>query len=151
MDVLELLTDEHDEAKAVFKKIEKADGAAAARLWDQLKGMLSLHEELEETFMYPQLKEERKTEDIILEAYQEHHVMDVLIEEISALDPKDETWHPKVKVLQENTEHHIEEEEGELFPKVRKIWDTAKREQVGRQMQEMKDRAHAADKERHAA
>ena len=151
MDVLRLLEDEHDEAKSVFKALEKARGSEASRLWDQLKSMLTLHEEMEETLFYPQLKAEKRTEDLILEAYQEHHVMDLLIEEISALEPTDEAWQPKVKVLQENTEHHIEEEEGELFPKVRKIWDTAKREQVGRQMQEMKDRAHAADKERHAA
>jgi len=151
MDVLRLLEDEHDEAKAVFKKIEKAEGAAAGRLWAKLHSMLTLHEEMEEKLFYPQLKETKQTEDLILEAYQEHHVMDVLQEEISALDPSDETWHPKVKVLQENTEHHIEEEEGELFPKVRKIWDTAKREQVGRQMQEMKDRAKKADQEPRAA
>jgi len=151
MDVLRLLEAEHDEAKAVFSKIEKAEGAAASRLWDQLKSLLTLHEEMEETLFYPQLKEREQTEDIILESYQEHHVMDVLIEEISALKPSDEAWHAKVKVLQENTEHHIEEEEGELFPKVRKIWDTAKRQQVGRQMQEMKDRQKKAGKERPAA
>jgi len=151
MDVLRLLEDEHDEAKSVFKKLEKADGQEASRLWDQLKSMLTLHEEMEETLFYPQLKAEKPTEDLILEAYQEHHVMDLLIDEISALEPADEAWQPKVKVLQENTEHHIEEEEGELFPKVRKIWDTAKRAQVGRQMEEMKERHKKANKERRAA
>jgi len=148
MDVLTFLKDEHDEAKQVFKKLEEAEGAGAGRLWDQLKNMLTLHEELEETFFYPQLKEEKNTEDLILESYQEHHVMDVLIEEISELKPSDETWQPKIKVLQENTEHHIEEEEGSLFPKVRKIWDTRKREEVGRQMQQRKTERH---KDRRAA
>jgi hemerythrin superfamily protein len=62
-----------------------------------------------------------------------------------------QAWQPKVKVLQENTEHHIEEEEGELFPKVRKIWNAAKREQVGGQMEEMKERQKKANKERRAA
>jgi len=138
MDVLIFLTDEHDEAKAVFKKLEKAEGAAATRLWKQLHDMLSTHEDLEETYFYPPLKKEAAAKDMILEAYQEHHVMDVLIAEISQLNPSDETWAPKIKVLQENTEHHIEEEEGELFPKVRKIWDKARREEVGRQMQEAK-------------
>ena len=138
MDVLTFLKDEHDEAKQVFKKLEEAKGASAGRLWDQLKNMLTLHEELEETFFYPQLKEEKNTEDLILESYQEHHVMDVLIEEISQLEPSDETWQPKIKVLMENTEHHIEEEETELFPKVRKIWDTAKRKEVGERMEQMK-------------
>jgi hemerythrin superfamily protein len=142
VDVLTFLKDEHAEAKAVFAKLEKAEGAAARKLFDQLKSMLSLHEEMEETFFYPQLKKEEAATDLILEAYQEHHVMDVLIDEISALKPSDEAWEPKIKVLQENTEHHIEEEEGELFPKVRKIWDTDRRQQVGRQMQDMKSQRH---------
>jgi hemerythrin superfamily protein len=138
MDVLKFLEDEHDEVKQVFKKLEQAEGASATRLWNQLKSMLTLHEELEETYFYPQLKEEKNTEDLVLEGYEEHHVMDVLIEEISQLEPSAENWQPKIKVLQENTEHHIEEEEGSLFPKVRKIWDTRKREEVGRQMQQRK-------------
>jgi hemerythrin-like domain-containing protein len=138
MDVLEFLTDEHDEAKAVFKKLEKAEGAEAGKLFNQLKSMLSLHEELEETYFYPQLKQEEAARDMVLEGYQEHHVMDVLIDEISKLKPSAEEWAPKIKVLQENTEHHIEEEEDELFPKVRKIWDADKRQKVGRQMQDTK-------------
>jgi hypothetical protein len=93
---------------------------------------------MEETFFYPQLKKDERAKDIVLEAYEEHHVMDVLIEEISKLKPSDEAFQPKVKVLQENTEHHIEEEEGELFPKVRKIWDAGKRREVGEKMEAMK-------------
>jgi hemerythrin-like domain-containing protein len=146
MDVLEFLTDEHDEAKAVFKKLEKAEGAEAGKLFDQLKSMLSLHEELEETYFYPQLKKEEAARDMILEGYQEHHVMDVLIDEISKLKPSAEEWAPKIKVLQENTEHHIEEEEDELFPKVRKIWDADKREKVGRQMQDTKTKRQKEQK-----
>jgi len=107
--------------------------------------MLSLHEKMEESFFYPRLKEAPKTEDLVLEGYQEHHVMDLLIDEISKLKPSDEAWQPKIKVLRENTEHHIEEEEGELFPKVRKIWDTRTRDEVGKQLQEMKAQ-HAANK-----
>ena len=138
MDVLQFLKDEHDEAKAVFGKLEKAKGAEAARLWEQLSSMLSLHEELEETYFYPRLREASSTEDLILEGYQEHHVMDVLISEISGLKPSAEEWEPKIKVLQENTEHHIEEEEGELFPKVRKIWDLDMRKRVGEEMENAK-------------
>ena len=148
MDCLKLLKDEHDEVKALFKKIDKAEGTEAAGLWADIKSRLTLHEELEETLFYPQLKEDDTTNEIVLEGYQEHHVMDLLIQEISALKPSAEEWHPKVTVLMENTEHHIEEEEGELFPKVRKIWNTDKREQVGGKMQEMKDRRL---KERQAA
>jgi len=140
MDVLKFLSDEHDEVKGVFKKLEKAEGNEAQRLWDQLHQMLTLHEEMEETFFYPRLKEKSTTEDLVLESYQEHHVMDLLMGEISKLKPSDEEWEPKITVLQENTEHHIEEEEGELFPKVRKIWDTNTRNEVGQQMEEMKSK-----------
>ena len=138
MDVLTFLKDEHDEVKSVFKKLEKAHGAEATRTWERLRDMLMLHEQMEETHFYPQLKKEKSAEDLILEGYEEHRVMDVLIGEISQFKPSDEQWEPKIKVLQENTEHHIEEEEGDLFPKVRKIWDKERREEVGKLMQQMK-------------
>jgi hypothetical protein len=140
MDCLQLLETQHDEAKKLFKRLDKAEGAEAAKLWNELKTKLSAHEEIEEALFYPELKKVKTTEDIILESYEEHHVMDVLIEEISALKPSDEAFHPKVTVLQENTEHHIEEEEGELFPKVRKVWDSAKRQEVGGKMEAMHER-----------
>jgi hemerythrin-like domain-containing protein len=146
MDVLTFLKDEHDEAKAIFKKLEDAEGASASRLWEQLRNMLQLHEEMEETLLYPQLKKEEAAKDLILESYQEHHVMDVLQDEISQLKPSAEAWQPKIKVLQENTEHHIEEEEKELFPKVRKIWDADRRATVGGQMQDMKAKRGGAHK-----
>jgi hemerythrin superfamily protein len=144
MDALRLLEQQHDEVKKLFKQIEQAEGERAGQLFTQIRDRLKLHEELEETHLYPRLKEDKAAGEIVLEAYQEHHVMDVLIDEIGRLKPSDEAFEPKVKVLQENTEHHIEEEEKELFPKVRKVWDTAKREQVGRQMEELARRRQAA-------
>jgi hypothetical protein len=138
MDCLKLLETQHDEAKQLFKKLEKAEGATAARLWTELRNALTMHEQLEEAHLYPALKKEKALEEMVLEAYQEHHVMDVLIDEISKLKPSDEAFAPKITVLQENTEHHIEEEEGELFPKVRKVWDTARRQEIGQQMAEQK-------------
>src|SRR5439155_26576606 len=99
-----------------------------------------------DVLLHPQLKKEEAAKDLILEGYQEHHVMDLLIDGISCPQTTDEAWQPKIKVLQENTEHHIEEEEGELFPKVRKIWDTEPSQQVGRQMQDMKSQRHKEQK-----
>jgi hemerythrin superfamily protein len=142
MDVLTFLKDEHDEIKSVFKKLQKASGNEAQRLWEQLSSMVNLHEELEEKYFYPRLRESSRVEDLVLESYQEHHVLDLLMGEISALKPSDEAWQPKIKVLQENTEHHIEEEEGELFPKVRKIWDTDMRGRVGEEMEREKAERH---------
>jgi hypothetical protein len=87
----------------------------------------------------------------VLRLLEDEHDEAKAVFKISALEPSDEAWQPKVKVLQENTEHHIEEEEAEHFAKVRKIWNAAKREQVGRQMEEMKERQKKANKERRAA
>lgn len=139
MDVLTLFKQDHDEVKQLFKKIEQTEGNEARRLWEQISSELSLHEELEEKLFYPRLRKEETARDLVLESYQEHHVMDVLIDEIGKLKPSDEAWQPKIKVLQENTEHHIEEEEGELFPKVRKIWNSDTRNEVGREVQQMKE------------
>jgi hemerythrin superfamily protein len=136
MDALRLLEQQHDEVKELFKKFEKSEGERSGKLFADIRQRLELHEELEETHLYPQLKQDPKAGELVLESYQEHHVMDLLIQEIGQLKPDDEAFEPKVKVLQENTEHHIEEEEKELFPMVRKIWDVDKREQVGRAMQD---------------
>jgi hypothetical protein len=137
MDCLTLLNEQHDEAKQLFKQLEKAEGAKASRLWNELQTKLTRHEELEEKYLYPELRTSETTEELTLEAYQEHHVIDLLIKEISALKPADEAFQPKLTVLQENTEHHIEEEEHELSPKVRKIWDVDKRTEVGAKMEQM--------------
>ena len=137
VDCLEFLKNQHDEAKKLFKRLEKAEGSEAAKIWSELSEKLSMHETLEEKLFYPELKKADSTEEIVLEGYQEHHVMDLLIGEIGKLKPTDEAFSPKVKVLQENTEHHIEEEEGELFPKVRKLWNAERRSEVGEKMEAM--------------
>jgi iron-sulfur cluster repair protein YtfE (RIC family) len=131
MDCLQLLKEQHDEAKELFKKFEKAEGSEADSLWQELKTKLQLHEQLEESQFYPELKRDERAHEIVMESYQEHHVMDVLIEELSGLNTSDEVFQAKLTVLQENTEHHMEEEESELFPKVRRIWNKQKREEVG--------------------
>jgi hemerythrin superfamily protein len=137
VDCLEFLKNQHDEAKKLFKRLEKAEGSEAAKIWSELSDKLSMHETLEEKLFYPELKKADSTEEMVLEGYQEHHVMDLLIGEIGKLKPADEAFSPKVKVLQENTEHHIEEEEGELFPKVRKLWNAERRSEVGEKMEAM--------------
>src|SRR3569833_3165315 len=112
MDALKLLKEDHDHAKELFAQIEDAEGKEAQALFEELMDALRLHEEMEEKQLYPQLKKDPNAKDLVLESYQEHHVMDVLMEELSKLRPSSEAWKPKVTVLQENTEHHIEEEEG---------------------------------------
>jgi hemerythrin-like domain-containing protein len=75
----------------------------------------------------------------VLEGYQEHHVVDLIIGELRNLSPSDESWPAKAKVMHESLEHHIEEEEEKMFPKARKELSKEQLEELGRQMQAIKD------------
>jgi hemerythrin-like domain-containing protein len=109
-----------------------------AELFATIKGELTIHEVIEEEIFYPALKDHPKAKDIVLEGYQEHHVVDLLMGELEDLDVSDETWGPKALVMKENIEHHIEEEEGEMFPKARQVFDRQELEELGARMAERK-------------
>src|SRR3977135_3526917 len=92
-------------------------------LFATIKGELTVHEIIEEEIFYPELKAHPKAKDIVLEGYEEHHVVDLLMGELESLDVSDETWGAKAIVMKENIEHHIEEEEGEMFKQARQVFD----------------------------
>ena len=93
---------------------------------------------IEEEIFYPELKAHPKAKDIVLEAYEEHHVVDLLMGELELLDVQDETWGAKAQVMKENVEHHMEEEEGDMFRKARQVFDTAELEDLGTRMEARK-------------
>src|SRR6185312_16771399 len=95
---------------------------------------LTVHEIIEEEIFYPALKDHPKAKDIVLEAYEEHHVVDTVMAELQELPVDDETWGAKAKVMQENVEHHMEEEEGEMFQQARRVFDRDELEDLGRRM-----------------
>jgi iron-sulfur cluster repair protein YtfE (RIC family) len=141
MTILELLKKDHKVVKDILKELgETPSGAIKTKsgLFRKLKNELVLHEKIEETIFYPPLKKHKETKDLILEAYEEHHVVDLILQELEELEPKEESWMPKLTVLKENLEHHIHEEEKELFPKVKKILDQATLIKMGEEMQLMK-------------
>jgi hemerythrin superfamily protein len=147
MDALGLLKKDHD---AIKKLLEDLDGtterAVKTRqdLFGRLKFSLTVHEQMEETVLYPALKEHAETRDIVLEAYEEHDVVDKVLGDLEATPFDDDSWHAKLKVMSENLHHHIEEEEGEMFEQVRKVFDRNVLESLGEQMQEIKTQARAA-------
>ena len=142
MDALKLLKTDHDKVKKLFKEFEEAHEAGNKLGMGELAGMiiseLELHTQVEEEFVYPDTKAEDELEDITLEAYEEHNVAKKLIEEIKAMSPDDETFAAKVTVLQESVEHHIDEEEKEMFPKVRKAFDDEQLRAMGKAIAETK-------------
>lgn len=118
-----LLVKDHEMVKGIIEDLlETSPSAKKTRLelLKTLKKELLDHENLEERVVYPPLETRKATRDLTLEAYQEHHVVDQLLEELESLDFKDEDWKAKLTVLQENLLHHVQEEEKDLFPKAEK-------------------------------
>jgi hypothetical protein len=141
MDALTLLKEDH----RLFKKLledgdETTERAVKGRtaLLERLTAELKAHERIEEEILYPALKRHEEAKEIVLEGYQEHHVADLIVEELHQTPVTDERWGAKFSVLKENIEHHIEEEEGDLFKKARTIFDREQLVSLGEQMQALK-------------
>ena len=142
MDALKLLRHDHDEVKSMLSDLESTTERAEKGRTEglaKLKGELEIHEAIEEEIFYPALKGHPKTKDLALEGYEEHHVVDMVMAEIEEVAPSDETWMAKFTVMKENLEHHIEEEEGEMFPQAEQVFDQAELDELGDRMQARKD------------
>ena len=137
-DAIVLLKDEHREIRKSFRAFEKAGDNAHAtkgRLVDRIIEQLTVHTYLENEIMYPRVRDLLPAlEDDILESYEEHHVADVLVLELSTMKPEDERFTAKTTVLIENVEHHMEEEEEEWFPKVRDGLGRKQLQELGAEM-----------------
>ena len=137
MDAIQLLKDDHDKMRTLLNVLESTTERGVKtreELFATIKGELTIHEVIEEEIFYPALKEHPKAKDIVLEAYEEHHVVDNVMAELEGLDVSDETWGAKAKVMQENVEHHMEEEEGEMFKQARQVFDEKELEELGSRM-----------------
>ena len=138
MNAISMLKTDHDKVKKLLTELESTTERGEktrAELFSTIKGELTVHEIIEEEIFYPALKSHPKAKDIVLEGYEEHHVVDVLMAELEALDVTDETWGAKALVMKENIEHHIEEEEGEMFKQARQVFDESELEKLGAQME----------------
>jgi iron-sulfur cluster repair protein YtfE (RIC family) len=105
---------------------------------DNLRTELVAHERMEEEVLYPRLRDEKKARESVLEGYEEHHVADVILDELLDVPPETDLWKAKVKVLKENVEQHMDEEESELFKKARAVLDRDELNRLGDQMAEIK-------------
>ena len=144
MDAIALLEADHVKVKKLLTELESTTERGVktrTELFATIKGELTLHEIIEEEIFYPELKAHPKAKDIVLEGYEEHHVVDVLMSELEGMDVADETWGAKALVMKENIEHHIEEEEGEMFKQARSVFETDELEELGERMMELKTRA----------
>ncbi len=143
MDAIQMLKQEHEQAKKIFGEIEQASEETRAQLWKKLKPELKVHEQLEEAALYGPVAREVGSKDAKLSDWEAHHREEVselesMIQEIGELEVSDPEWIEKVKELQQTLEHHIEEEEGDVWPRIQRVWDHEKLTYVGEQMAKMK-------------
>jgi hemerythrin superfamily protein len=122
MDAIEMLEEQHGDVEDLFEELESAEASDKQDLFYEIADQLTVHVTIEEQHFYPAVRAKR-TEDILLESLEEHLAIKRLLADLLQLDPSNEIFEAKVKVLKEQVEHHVKEEEEELFPKVRKVLD----------------------------
>jgi hypothetical protein len=152
MDPFELLKKDHAKVATLFQQIESASEDAKLGIFRQLKEELDVHAHIEEAIFYPALEGAKETHEITLEAYEEHRVVKDLLSQLDAATSADEEWEARLTVLKENVEHHVEEEEGELFDKANDVLTGDQADDLGARMQAEKNRQlrYAADQPRRA-
>ncbi|HET9757712.1 MAG TPA: hemerythrin domain-containing protein [Candidatus Limnocylindrales bacterium] len=144
MNALTLLENDHKKMRKLLEELESTTERGIRtreELYSTIKGELLVHEAIEEEIFYPALKEHPKAEDIVLEGYEEHHVVDVVMAELEGLPVDHESWGAKAKVMKENVEHHMEEEEGEMFKQARSVFDADELDELGERMAARKAQA----------
>ena len=124
MDAISLLKDDHRTVEQLFKRFEQTTDRATVerrRIVEEVIRELSIHAEIEETIFYPAVRRAvPPSEDMVLESLEEHHVVKWLLSELDGMSPDAERFEAKFTVLKENVRHHVEEEESDLFPQVRR-------------------------------
>jgi hypothetical protein len=141
MNAFTLLKEDHEKVSGIFAKLEETTERAEktrTELFAQLKQELEIHAHIEETIFYPELKREAETREITLEGVEEHKDIKAALAELGTTDVTSELFAVRVKVLKELVEHHVEEEEGEMFKKAREVFPAERLEEVGVRMEEEK-------------
>lgn len=136
MDAITLLKDDHKQVESLFKAIDKGDTSVVP----DVCAALTVHSFLEEKVFYPAVREGAPdTLDMLLESFEEHAIVDSLVEQLEATDEGDETYLAKATVLTELVRHHVGEEEDELFPKVREAMGRKDLQELGERMKEQRE------------
>lgn len=148
MDIYGALKHDHEDMKKLLEKLsDTTENAVKTRAqgFAKLKAELTAHSRAEEEVFYAALRDQDKTRDDVLEGEQEHHMVDVLLEEMSKLEVGDEHWTAKLTVLKEQIEHHVDEEEDDLFGKAKKILSDDQAKSLAEDFKQHKKR-HSADR-----
>ena len=139
MDCFELLKQDHDEVDMLLKQCKEAGAdKKGMEVFKKLARSLTVHAKVEEAVFYPKFREQEELSSLVEEAYEEHHAVEEMLEEMAQMSPGDEEWESKLKELKQNIEHHVKEEEQELFPKASKLISKEEAAELGETIAEEK-------------
>jgi len=146
MDAYQTLMKDHRNVEDLFQKIEKTDDGQhkeREQLFGKLREELELHTEIEERLFYPEMKKHHGTKELVGEALEEHGEVKRLLKELAKLSPGEERWSDMIEELDHAVQHHVREEEEQMFPAARREISESRANELGRQIEEMKQRAGA--------
>ena len=141
MNALDLLIQDHEKVSELFEQVKATeDRAQHVKLFEQIKEELEVHTHIEETVFYPSLQAKGNEDltEIILEGIEEHHQAKIFLREITNLSDDSEKFDAKLKVLMEDVEHHVDEEENEMFSLVEEVCSEEELEEIGVRLEEEK-------------
>ncbi|MGH9097630.1 MAG: hemerythrin domain-containing protein [Acidimicrobiales bacterium] len=142
MDAITLLKSDHKAVEKLFKSFEKAGDRAKAtkkKLVGQMIKELSIHAAIEEEIFYPSARRAvADTVPLVLESLEEHHLVKWVLSELEGMDPADERFDAKVTILIELVRHHVDEEEGDFFPRVRSGLGRKRLAEIGEELETAK-------------
>jgi hemerythrin superfamily protein len=144
-DAISLLKEDHQMVKRLLSDLQRAaerNGAKQGELLQRITAALQTHTRLEEEIFYPAFHAAVDKEDdakLYYEALEEHHVVDLVLPEMTDAEPGSEEFAAKVKVLKDLVEHHVEEEEGRMFPRASKAIDKEDLKQLGERLERRRD------------
>jgi iron-sulfur cluster repair protein YtfE (RIC family) len=143
MDAIQFLKQEHEEFKAKFRQLEQASSPQEQlRLWNTMKPDLKLHEQMETRYLYGPVEQDARAQGTVLSHYEQDHEQDVkqadmMIQQIDSTNPSDPQWLSLVLQLRDTLLQHMQEEETQIWPEIRQVWDQGRIDQAGQQMQQM--------------
>jgi hemerythrin-like domain-containing protein len=142
---IDILTQDHREVDEIIAELENMSGAdtgsaTPSETFIQLRDNFMLHGQVEEQIFYPALKQNPETASLVEHAVDEHQEVKEMLAQMESLTPNSDEFQRLLKKVKEEIQHHVEEEESEMFVKARQVLGESKMEELGRQIKQMKDR-----------
>ena len=139
MNALEVLKQDHQKVRGLFREARHAtDQAKRKELFNKIDTELEIHAHIEETVFYPAIEEHEEFKEMVAEALEEHQEAKSLLDELEELGADNHDFGSKLQLLIEAVEHHVEEEEGQMFPKISETFDEDELEQLGQELESAK-------------